>query len=288
MEFRDIKDVLTFAAFRPEADNPRFPWSKRFPGRKACLVNVGRGQVSWAFLNKRGKVENTGVADGEFTDVAAQMADGWRQNSDDGWIGVSLNNRFVISLEHNLSRTKGWEDTVRTNPKSILGTKCDRTKRYALHHNPETSASLVLASDESMIKTVEESMRSHNIRPARICCGLFAMTGFLLNRINSDAAFKDQNLIVITWCDNSLCVLRQKKGQWQELRSRSGLSAGDTNAIQQMLKPYVESADPETRVVFMGEAPENEFAKQYMGLLGNLHVTDVTEPHQLWTLLGQF
>ena len=287
MEFRDIKDVLSFAAFRPEADNPRFPWSKRFPGRKSVLVNVGRGKVTWAYMNKRGAVENTGMADGEFMDVASQMATDWA-NQADGWVGVSLNNRFIISLEHNLSRQKGWEETIRTNPKSLLGTKHDRTKRYSLHHSPETSASLVLACDESMIKSVEESMRSHNLRPARICSGLFAMTGQLLNRISNDEAFKNQDLVVITWCDGSLCVLRQKKGQWQDLRSRSGLNPTDESAVQQMLKPYVESADANTRIVLMGEDEENQFAKNYMPHLANLHVTDVTEPNQLWSLLGQF
>lgn len=288
MEFKDIKDVLTMAAFRPEADNSRFPWSKRFPGRKSVIVNVGRGQVKWGFLDKKGKVANEGVADGEFMDVASQMASEWRSQSEDGWIGVSLNNRFIISLEHNLSRTQGWEETIRNNPKSLLGTKHDRTKRYALHHNPETSASLVMACDDSLIKSVEETMRSHNLRAARVCCGLFAMTGHLLNRINTDATFKKQELIVVIWCDGSLCVLRQKSGQWQELRSRSGLAPGDSSAVQQMLRPYIDGASPETQVVFMGESAENEFKQNYFDMLGNLHVTDVTEPHQLWSVLGNY
>ncbi len=288
METRDIKDVLTMAAFRPEPDNSKFAWSKRFPGKKSVIVNVGRGQITWGFLDKKGNCVNQGMADGEFMDVAAQMADEWRAQGDDGWVGVSLNNRFIISLEHNLSRTQGWEDTIRNNPKSILGTKCDRTKRYALHHNPETSASLVMACDDSLIKSVEESMRSHNLRPARICSGLFAMTGQLLNRINTDSTFKKQELIVITWCDGSLCVLRQKNGQWQELRSRSGLAKGDSTAVQQMLRPYVEDANPDTRVVFMGEHTENEFKSNYLQLLGNLQVTDVTEPNQLWSILGNY
>ena len=146
----------------------------------------------------------------------------------------------------------------------------------------------MMACDESLIKSVEESMRNHNLRAARICCGLFAMTGHLLNRINSDATLKSQELIVVTWCDGSLCVLRQKNGQWQELRSRSGLAEGDSSAVQQMLRPYIEKASPETRVVFMGETAENEFTKNYMSLLGNLQVTDVTEPHQLWSILGNY
>ena len=104
MEFKDIKDVLTFAAFRPEPDNPRFTWQQRFPKRKNVIVNISRGRCSWAFVNRKGLIDGTAEADGEFMEVASQMADSWRAGSEDGWIGVSLNNRFIITLEHNLSR----------------------------------------------------------------------------------------------------------------------------------------------------------------------------------------
>ncbi|HRQ90777.1 MAG TPA: hypothetical protein PLA50_18450, partial [Bacteroidia bacterium] len=117
MEFKDIKDVLTFAAFRPEPDNPRFTWQQRFPKRKSVLVNVSRGHCTWAFVSRKGTIEDTGEADGEFTEVAAQMADAWRAGTEDGWIAVSLNNRFIIGLEHNLSRKKGWQEELRLNPK---------------------------------------------------------------------------------------------------------------------------------------------------------------------------
>lgn len=66
MEFKDIKDVLTFAAFRPEADNPRFTWQQRFPKRKSVLVNISRGRCNWAFVNRKGQIESTAEADGEF------------------------------------------------------------------------------------------------------------------------------------------------------------------------------------------------------------------------------
>jgi len=287
MEFKDIKDVLTFAAFRPEPDNPRFTWQQRFPKRKSVLVNVSRGRCSWACLNRRGEVENTAEADGEFVEVAAQMADLWRSSSEDGWLGISLNNRFIITLEHNLSRKKGWQEELRLNPKSILGTKYDRTKRYAIHHNPETSASLVMACDDSMIKAIEEAMRSHNLKPARICTGLFATTAHLLNRIAADNTLKSQDLILVTWLDGSLCVVRQKNGQWQDMRCRSGITAGDDATVSQMLRPFLEKAEPSTRVLLMEDRRNGGFSASYLHQFGNLHVTDATEDHNLWSLLAR-
>lgn len=286
MELKDIKDVLTFAAFRPEADNPRFAWPQRFPKRKSVLVNISRGKVSWANVNKKGKIDSTSEADGEFVEVASHMADHWNNSTEDGWIGISLNNRFIVSLEHNLSRKKGWQEELRQSPKSILGTKYDRTKRYALHHNPETSASLMLACDESMIKSVEESIRSHNLRPARICSGLFAMTSTLMNRIEADSALKNQDLIVVTWLDNSLCVIRQKGGQWQDLRCRSGLAPQDDNSVAQILRPFLESAQASTRVILMEDKLQGGFSQAFLPMFGNLHVTDVTEENCLWNILS--
>ncbi|MDF1755827.1 MAG: hypothetical protein P1U89_23760 [Verrucomicrobiales bacterium] len=286
MEFKDIKDVLTFAAFRPEADNPKYNWAQRFPKRKSVIVNISRGQCSWAYLDKRNQVVDVGEAAGEFAEVAGDMGSSWHANTEDGWIGISLNNRFIFTLEHNLSRKKGWEDEILTNPKSILGSKYDRTKRYALQHNPESSASLLLAADESMIKSTEETLRASNLRAARVCSGLFAMTGNLLARLASDPNFKQQDLLVITWNDGALSVLRQKAGQWQDLRCRSGISVSDENAIATVLKPFVEKADPNTRVIFMGEKQDSDFATQYLPKLGTLNVTDVTEENQIWNILA--
>lgn len=287
MEFKDIKDVLSFAAFRPEPDNPRFSWAQRFPKRKSVLVNISRGRCSWACVNRRGEIENTAEADGEFVEVAAQMADVWRASTEDGWIGISLNNRFIITLEHNLSRKKGWQEELRLNPKTILGTKHDRTKRYAIHHNPETSASLVMACDDSMVKAIEEALRSHNLRSARICSGLFATTAHLLNRIAAENSLKSQDLIVVIWLEGSLCVVRQKNGQWQDLRSRSGIPAGDDATVSQMLRPFVEKAEPSTRVLLMEDRRSGGFTSSYLSHVGNLHVTDATDEHNLWNLLAK-
>ncbi len=286
MEFKDIKDVLTFAAFRPEADNPKYNWAQRFPKRKSVIVNISRGQVSWAYLDKKNQVVDIGECPGEFVEVAGDMGSAWHANTEDGWIGISLNNRFIFTLEHNLSRKKGWEDELVANPKSILGSKYDRTKRYALHHSPDSSASLLLAADESMIKATEETLRSNNLRAARVCSGLFAMTANLLNRLAADPNLKQQDLLVITWNNGALSVLRQKGGQWQDLRCRSGISADDENAIATVLKPFIERATPQTRVIYMGEKHGSDFAVQYLPKLSNLNVSDVTEENQLWNILA--
>lgn len=288
MEFRDIKDVLTFAAFRPEPDNSKEAWPKRFPNQKTLLININRASVTWRSINKRGNLEMSGVQEGEFMDVAAQMAEEWRAMTEDGWVSVSVNNRFIISLEHNLSRKKGWDDTIRSNPKSMLGTKYDRNKRYALHHSSDTSASLLLAVDDSMIRSLEETLRNHNLKPGRICSGLFAMTSKLLTDISNDPMLGDgKDFIVVSWCDGSICVLRQSGGQWQEMRCRSGLPLGDTTAVNQILAPFIEGADASTRVYFIGEDTQNTFTRDFLPQFESLHVSDLTQPDHLWQVVAR-
>eukprot|EP01031_Cornospumella_fuschlensis_P018718 gene18718-22918_t len=175
MLFDEIKSVLSFAAFKPEADDATVPWSKRFEGRKSLLINVSRNQTSWRGINKKGKLEQGGVMDGEFADVAPQRAEEWRDLVDGGWCVVSINNRFIVSLENNMLRGDNSVNLLRTNPRAVLGPKYDRGKRYAVCHHQASSASMLLACEESMVKSTEDVLKGLGLRPGRVCCGLFAL-----------------------------------------------------------------------------------------------------------------
>ncbi len=51
MKLSDVKDVLTFAAFRPEPDDRLATWTRRFARKRTLFLNIGRGQTSgrgWA------------------------------------------------------------------------------------------------------------------------------------------------------------------------------------------------------------------------------------------------
>ena len=123
MKLKDLKDVLTFAAFLPESDDSTAAWSKRFPGKRTLLLNIGKDSTSWRVMDKKGVIGEAGKMEGPFKEVLTQMGEEWRSLADDGWCAVSLNSRFVISLEINLSRRQGVEEVLRTNPKAALGAK---------------------------------------------------------------------------------------------------------------------------------------------------------------------
>lgn len=289
MKLDDIKDVLSFQAFRPDADDSSAPIPKRLSGKKFVIINISKGSVTWRSVDRKGVIGPLAKVEGEFMNIAAEMADEWRNHTDNGWVVLSLNNRFIITLESNLSRKPGSERMIRANPRSVIGTKYDRGKRYALHHNPETSASLLLACEESMIKTVEDALLDNGLKPARISCGLFAMIEDYLKRehvARKGAAGKDMALIVC--CDGSVCVLIQKKGQWSELRSRSGLySGGDIEPVMTIATPLLSNMEAGTSIVLLHDQPDAQVATNLMAHLQPYGAVDVTQNDHLWMVLAQ-
>ncbi len=286
MELKDIKDVLTFAAFRPEPDNSNAPWAKRFPGRRVLMLSLSKDKVNWRSIDKKGQFEDFGSDEGDFADVAARNGEEWRAMTDNGWVGISINHRFMINLERNLPRKPGYRTMMRTNAKQILGAKYDRGKTYGIHHSPTSNSSLLLACDESLVKTTEEVLKNTNLRAARIGVGLFSMTKQLVSMVEEKkelAAMED--LLLITACSGSICALRQKSGQWSELRCRAGLDPEDPTQAVQMVAPFLNTATANTRVLFMNNETESRFGEIFKAHLKGLMVVDVTETDQLWSAM---
>lgn len=283
----EIKSVLTFAAFRPEADDSSVPWTKRFEGRKTLLLNVSRNQTSWRGLNKKGKFEEGGVAEGEFTEVASQRAEEWRILADGGWCAVSVNNRFIVSLENNMLRGENSAHLLRTNPRAMLGPKYDRGKRYAICHHQLSTASMLLACEESMVKGTEEVLKSIGLRAGRVCCGLFALMESTLAQLNANAAAEaNPNLILIAACEGSIAVLVQQDGQWRELRCRSGLGPDAVETSLQIISPLVQKAPQGCPIHFVADGHDTRFHDDLKGHLDKFSVTDLTQEDLLWRTIG--
>jgi len=284
----DIKSVLTFAAFRPDADDSETPMNKRFEGRKVLGINISRNMVTWRGFNRRGKLEAMGEQDGDFADVASTRGEEWRSLTDDGWCTVSINNRFIISLENGLMRAENTPHLLRTNPRMVLGPKYDRGKRYAICHHPSSTASMLLATEDSMVKVTEDVMRGMGLRPARVCCGLFALMEHALAGISEQRGQGTGNFVLIGSCEGSIAALSEQDGQWRDLRCRSGLGTDGVETALQIISPLVAKAPPGTPVYFISEGlPDSPFRKDLMEQLERVGARDLTQEDLLWKLIGQ-
>lgn len=289
MTLDDIKSVLTFQAFRPEPDDSTAPISKRMRGKKYLMINISRGEVAWKAVTKKGTLAAGGVQEGDFSTVAHQMADEWRTMTDGGWCVVSLNNRFIITLETNMSRRPDSETLIRSNPRAVIGAKFDRAKRYAIHHNPETSASLLLATDESMVKSVEDTLSDVALKPARIASGLFTMVEDYVHREHAARnGKKGRDFVLIACCAGSVCLMSQRRGQWSELRSRSGIySGGDIEPVMNIATPMLNGAESGSAIVLLHDQPGTRFSQALFERLQPFGAVDMTQPDHLWMALSQ-
>jgi hypothetical protein len=296
MKLQDIKDVLTFASFRPEPDDSNVSWARRFPKRRSLLVNLNRDGVSWRALDRGGAFGEQGSSGGELKDVVGEMAEQWQGLTDDGWCAVSVNHRFVISLETNLTRKKGAEEQIRVNPKAALGSKAERGKRYAVKHNPESNSSALLAVDEEYIKQIESVFNGAGLKVGRICCGVYGMFSDAVDQMIEARAdyLKGKHeeplgkIIVIACCEGSVCIMTSDEDRWLELRSRSGLySADDLEPAQNIIMPLIENSGTGTQIVFAsdqeGAALKNLITSSSTGTF----INDISRTDGLWSLLKE-
>jgi hypothetical protein len=294
MKLRDIKSVMTFEAFHPEPDDCSAPWRKRFPKKRTLLLNISRKKVTARILDRSGVLSDANAYDGEFKDVAAHMAHEWKELTDGGWCAISLNSRFVVSLEANLSRRKGMEELLRTNPKAAIGAKAERGKRYVLTHNTESNTSVLLATEEDPVLKLEGVLKDHGLLPGRICVGVYAMLLELIDQVrearrvhlaaNPDA--KTGTMLMAACCDGSLCAVVQQEEQWVKLRSRTDLYTDDMTPAVELLLPMIEEAGPETHVLFMNDSERPDFVPLLESRAPGIRVSDVAVPNQLWSLLA--
>ncbi len=283
----DIKSVLTFGAFRPESDDPETPIAKRFEGRKLLALNISRSQVSWRSYNRKGKPDSFGVQDGDLADAAAARGSEWQGMTDDGWCSVSINNRFIISLENGMMRSDNTPHLLRTNPRMVLGPKYDRSKRYAICHHPASTASMLLATEDSMVKVAEDILRGLGLRPCRVACGLFALMEHSIGTIYGSQK-TGGNSVLIAACEGSIAALSEQDGQWRDLRCRSGLGAEGVETALQIISPLVAKAPPGTPVYFISDGiPDSPFRKDLMEQLERVGARDLTQEDLLWKLIAQ-
>ena len=287
MLLEEIKSVLNFTAFRPDVDDANINWAKRFEGRKSLIINIGRHQTSWKAVDKKGRLEGGGTQDGEFADVAAHRAEEWRMLTDGGWCAISVNHRFIISLESNMMRGENCASLLRSNPRAVLGAKYDRGKRYAICHHPEAAISMLLAVEDSMVKVTEDVLKSIGLRPARVCCGLFAMMEHTILRLVSEQKMDaSSSFVLIAACEGSIAALCQQDGQWKDLRCRSGLGMEAVETTLQIVNPLVSKMPQGTPIYYVGEGQDEKFSSELMQHLEKSGAQNLTQPDLIWQVMA--
>lgn len=281
-----IKSVLDFSAFRPEPDDSRASWANRFPGRTTALLHVGRNGVAFAQIDRDGEAGTMGRSQGEYKEVFAELGPEIREGAFEGWCTVSLDTRYVISVETNLSRKPGSEATLKKDPRSILHARYERGKRYAVTHNPETNSSLLLTLDEESVKKIEALCKEQKLKVGRVCCGTYVLLRHALSATNikkgSDSPY---SALYIVCCNGSVCALSQEKDNWLEVRSRPDLFADDLKPLLDLLQPFQERLSEAAEIVVACDEPVPQLAEGLAEMFAGRTIKDLSEPGFLARLL---
>lgn len=283
-----VKAVLDFSAFRPEPDDPAASWKSRFPKKATALLHVGRNNLGYSVVGADGEVTPGEEKQGDYKDVFKELGPVIKSAVHDCWCVVSLDTRYVISIETNLSRKKGSEEALRKDPRSVLHARYEKGKRYAVTHNPETNSSLLLTMDEENIKKVEALCKEQHLHVGRMCCGTWVLLRHALSLTNtkkgSEAPFSGLYVVV---CHGSVCALLQEKDNWMELRSRPDLFSGDLQPLLELLSPFAERLSPGAPVVLACDQPVDGLVEKVEGLFPGHSLNNLTEPGLLARLLHE-
>lgn len=287
---KHAKAVLDFSAFRPEEDDPQATWKSRFAGRPTALLHVGRNSLSYSLIDKKGDVATGELRRGELKEVFAELGPAIKHEADDGWCMISLDSRYVISVESNLSRKKGSEEALKKDPRSVLHARYEKGKRYAVIHSPETNSSILLSMDEENVKKVEALCKEQHLHVGRICCGTWVLLRHALAVTNTKKGSESPFSALYLACSGgSVCALMQEKDNWMELRSRPDLFdiGGDIGPVLELLRPFQDRLGPDRGLVVACDDPVSGLTEGLAELFPGREINDLTEPGLLGRLLHQ-
>ena len=296
MKLLDVTKVLSMAAFRPDPDDSSFTWEKRFKKRKSLFLSIAREGVTWKSMDKNGLLSDSEFVPGSLKDILEEMASEFFELSDGGWCCVSINQRYVISLETNLMRKDTGFDVLRSTPRAVLGSKAERGKRYSLKHNPESNSSVLLSVDEEYIKEVESLFGRFGLNVGRICCGVFSMLSESLEQIekareefkNNKPENKLGNILNVISCYGSICILRMEEEKWMEMRSRVSLHKGkDLESLKKIILPIVEDMRSEDQIVFSGDESSGYIKEILSEVSPDMKINDISSVNSLWNLMSK-
>jgi len=281
-----IKNILNFSAFRPEPDDPGFSWKARFAGRSTVLLNIGRNNLGFTVVDGKGKAKFGEKRNGELRDVFVDLLPVIKENASDGWCAVSLDTRYVISIESNLSRKPGSELALKKDPRSVLHGRYERGKSYAVTHNPETNSSLLLSYDTEFIQKTEFLLKERGLKLARLFCGTYLLLRHALSVTNvQKGAEKPVSAFFIACCSGSVCALMQQKDNWTELRSRPDVYSGNLDPLMELLAPFSERLAPDMPIVTACDEPIEGFKQRLEEAFPGRPVNDLTKPGFLASLV---
>jgi len=252
---------------------------KALPLGKNRLFRHRPDEAQLAGVNRSGKPDEQFAVRADPKEALTQASDHIKPLTERAWCAVSLNTRYVISLETNLSRRTGSEEMVKSNPRAVLGAKFERGKRYAVTHNPETNSSILLTFDEDQTRKTEAIFSEAGFRVGRLCCGAYLLLRHALAETNNTKGSEQPvSCFYIICCEGAVCALVQDQDRWVELRSRTDVYEDDITPITDLLTPFHSRLSPAIHITLACDEPLPGLKERLAEVFPGRTVNDLSEP----------
>lgn len=274
-----IKSVLDFSAFRPELDDPSFPWSRRCGKKPTALIQLGRSALSVASVDRKGDVISAEKRRGDARELLLDLGPMVKDASPENLAVLSIDTRYIITIESNIVRKKGSEEAVKTDPRSVLHSRYERGKSYALTHNPESNSTLLCSFDAEFVKKTESVIKEKGIKLGRICCGTYVLLRHALTVTNAKKGLENPfSALYVVSCGGSVCALLQEKDNWLEIRSRADVFAEDIRPMIELVAPFQEKLSQDAGLVVACDEPIEGFPEALAEAFPGRAINDLTKP----------
>lgn len=281
-----IKSILNFSAFRPEPDDPEASWKSRFPGQNSVLINIGRSSLGYTVIDSKGRPKFNERRRGEVRDLFVDLLPAIKENASEGWCAVSLDTRYVISIESNLSRKAGSEAALKKDPRSVLHGRYERGKSYAVTHNPETNSSILLSFDAEFIQKTEFTLKERGLKVGRLFCGVYVLLRHLLSVTNTQKGSEQPfSALYVACCSGSVCALLQQKDNWVEIRSRPDVYFDDVQPVVDLLASFADHLPPDAEIVLACDEPLPQLSGKLAEIFPGKKINDLSTAGLLTELI---
>ncbi len=207
-----------------------------------------------------------------------------------------MNSRYVISLENNLSRKPGVEEVIRTNPRAAIGSRYEKGKRYALTHNPESVASVLLSCEEEQIRRIETQLKECGLqtgaspaaptRCSRACSRRRTTAGSRSPRMPPTPA--------VARAGSMSCVAKapcapscRAVNSGPSCAHRSDIYTDSLDPVIDLLQPLTARLESGSELYIVADSDDTGIADQLRGRLDGVKIEDLSKPQHLWRVLAE-
>jgi hypothetical protein len=225
---KSLKEILTFSAFKPEVEDPKYSLAQRLRGRAAVFANIGSvtAKVGVVVFDQKGVeamrdvevVRMTGQ-DNEI-DLIRKRAN---QYETDAVVLLSgqEGSAFIVNTAMHTSHDLFME-AVNNRISQVIGREPQPDTAYLPVVNPDRESTMVFAVSQKPMKRTINTLNEHGLK---VAFAGFAMAGTFDYLVRRDYGLLSHERDLLIVDNTGTFLLRFEDGDWTQVSCRTDVQA---------------------------------------------------------------